>query len=214
MRFPVSINAVVAVVLAAGLLAAAGGLAVDRGGLLAWAGVGLAALLALKAWRWPSPRDTLLAVATIGAWVLAWGATWRYVVTTWESGEVVQLDIAGGHSARVWVFDLDDGPAMYYDAPPKAAGRLLAGAPLTMTRGGEVRDACADAARVQDLPAAQVADVLQRMDTKYAAASRATGVFYAVLGGRRDRVGLLVRLAPCSLRDGGPHGTIAPPQNA
>ncbi|NNL85150.1 MAG: hypothetical protein HKP27_05830 [Myxococcales bacterium] len=179
------------------MLAAAAFLVVDRGGLLAWIGVVVGALLLLKILRRPSPRDTMLSVAILGTWTIAWGATWNYVVSTWESGEVVQLEVAGEHTARVWVLDMSDGPNMYYDAPPDVANRLLAGAPLSITRNGQVRHGCATTSRVQELPEEQIQDLIDRMEEKYKGRNRATDVFYSVLGVRRDRVGLLIKLTPC-----------------
>lgn len=176
---------------------AAAVLVIDRGGLLAWIGLVLGALLLLKMLRRPSPRDTTLCVAILGIWGIAWGATWYYVVSTWESGEVVQIEVAGGHTARVWVLDMNDGLSMYYDAPPDVASRLLEGARLSMTRDGHVRDECATASRVAELPEEQLQGLITRMEEKYEGRNTATDVFYAVLGVRRDRVGLLIELTPC-----------------
>ncbi len=187
----------IAIVVVSCLFAAAAFLAIDRGGLLAWIGVLLAPALLFKIVRRPSPRDAALAVAVLAVWVVSWGATWAWVMSTWESGEVVEIEVDGAHTARVWVLDIGDEPFMYYDAPPDVARRLLAGAPLTMTRDGHVTRACARAARVRDLPEEQVQDLLGRMEQKYEGRNTATTVFYAVLGVERDRVGLLIGLAPC-----------------
>ncbi len=183
--------------LVSGMVIAAAFLAFDRNGLLAWVGVALGALLLLKLLRWPSSRDTLLCVVAVGAWTLSWGAAWAYVVSTWESGEVVELEVASEHTARVWVLDLSEGPLMYYDAPPDVAGRLLAGAPVSMTRGAQVRDGCAHATRVQEVPEERLRDLTRQLESKYEGLHTATTVFYVVLGGKRDRVGVLVELTAC-----------------
>lgn len=172
-------------------------LIVDRGGLLAWVGLALSVAVLAKALRWPSPADALTALAIASLWAGAWAATWYYVVTTWESGEVVEIEVDGGHRARVWVLDLNDGPVMYYDAPPAIAQRLLDGAPMTVTRGQRTQSGCARAARVEDLPEARLQDALDAMSRKYRDSNRATGIFYAVLGGKRDRVDVLMSLGPC-----------------
>ncbi|MDJ0788424.1 MAG: hypothetical protein QNK05_16580 [Myxococcota bacterium] len=179
------------------LLVASAFLVVDRGGLLAWLGAVLAAGLLLKILRRPSARDALLSAGALGVWAISWGATWGYVVSTWESGEVVQLDVAGEHTARVWVLDLSGGPIMYYDAPPEVASPLLAGEAVSMTRDGRVRDACAVAARAEDLPEDRLQDLIGRMEEKYGSRNLATTVYYSVLGVKRDRVGLVIELAPC-----------------
>lgn len=193
-----SSSRLIAVAVASSMVIAAVLLVVDRGGLLAWSGAVLGALLLLKVLLRPSPRDVLLSVATLGVWAVSWGAAWAYVVSTWESGEVVQIEVAGGDIARVWVLDTSDGPLMYYEAPPDVANRLLAGAPLSMTRNGQVQNECANASRVEELPEEQVQDLLSQLEEKYEGRNTATAVFYAVLGVQRDRVGMLIRLAPCS----------------
>ena len=179
------------------MFAVAAFLVIDRGGLLAWIGVVLGALLLLKVLRRPSPRDTIFSVVALGIWAVSWGATWGYVMSAWESGEVVQIEVDSAHTARVWVIDTNDGPIMYYDAPPGVAARLLAGAPLSMTRNGHVTHECAAADRSQELPEERVQDLLHRMEEKYEGRNTATDVFYAVLGVRRDRVGLVIEMNPC-----------------
>ena len=186
-----------ALIVAVGMLLCGVYLVVDRGGLLAWLGVALAAALLLKGLRWPSPADVLMSLATVSLWAGAWAATWYYVVTTWESGEVVEVNIDGGHRARVWVLDLSDGPVMYYDAPPQVAEQVRDGVPMTVTRGQRLQTGCARASRVEQLPEARVQEVLDAMTAKYRDSNRATDVFYAVLGGKRNRVGVLMSLAPC-----------------
>ncbi len=180
------------------MFVAAAALVVDRGGLLAWIGVVAALLVLLKILRWPARHDASIALATLGVWAIAWGGTWSYVVSTWESGEVVELDVAGGHTARVWVLDMSDKPVMYYDAPPDVAGSLLAGARLTVTRNGRVSQGCADAARVDGTAEVRLQEVFSRMEEKYKERNRATEIFYSVLGGRRDRVAVLMELTPCT----------------
>lgn len=187
----------ISLVAASGLLFVAALLVVDRGGLLAWTGVALGAALTAKAFLRPEHRDALVFVGVVVVWVVAWAATWAWVRSTWESGEVVELEVAGRHTARVWVIDTDAGPVMYYDAPPDAVADLLEGAPLVMTRDGQMEEGCADASRVEDLPAERVDALLGQMEEKYADRNAATDVFYVVLGVERDRVGLVVEMAPC-----------------
>ena len=180
------------------IFVAAAILVVYRGGLLAWIGVVLGILLLLKTLFRPSPRDAVLSVAILAIWTLSWGAAWNYVVSTWESGEVVQLELTGGHTARLWVVDMSDGPFMYYDAPPDVARQLLAGAPISVTRNGQVRRGCATSIRVRELPKDRYQEMYDQMEAKYEGRNTATAVFYSVLGGRRDRIGLLIELSPCA----------------
>ena len=172
-------------------------LVIDRGGVLSWVGTVLGAVLFLKILLRPSPRDAMLCVAVLATWAVSWFVTWKYVVSTWESGEVVHVEVDGGHTARLWVLDLSDGPAMYYDAPPGAASQLLAGAPLSMTRHEQISRGCASASLVEELPEHFIQDVFNRMLEKYGSRNTATDVFYALLGVKRNRVGLLIQLTPC-----------------
>ncbi len=151
----------------------------------------------LKAAFRPAPRDAVWAVAALVLFGVAWGTVWFYVVSTWESGEVVQLTLADNHVARVWVLDTEAGPAMYYDAPPRVAELLLASAPVTMTRNDGDVQGCARASRVEALPEARVQQLLGRMQTKYAHRNTATAVYYALLGVRRNRLGLVIEIGPC-----------------
>lgn len=182
---------------AAATLLAAAYLVVERGGLLAWIGVVLAALLLIKMLSRPARRDMVLAVSTLTVWILAWPVTWYYVMSTWESGEVVDVETAGGHTARVWVLDMSDGPTMYYDAPPDIARNLLAGTPVSVTRAGRVQQGCVAASRVEDISNERLQDLYSEMEQKYQGLNQATEVFYTVLGGERDRIGVLMKLGPC-----------------
>jgi hypothetical protein len=183
--------------LCSGLLLIAGYLVVERGGLIAWSGVILAGLLLVKTLRWPTSRDMMLVAATFALWASAWAMSWYYVVSMWESGEVVDVEIGGEHTVRVWVLDMKDGPTMYYDAPPGVARSLLAGVPMSVTRAGHVQRGCASTTRVEDVSEEQALDVYRAMEEKYQGRNQATEFFYAVLGAKRNRIDVLVRLAPC-----------------
>ena len=71
--------------------------------------------------------------------------------------------MAGGHTARVWVIDVREGPVMYYEAPPDVAEQLLEGAPLSMTRGDRVSSACAAASRVEEIPEEELQNLIDRI---------------------------------------------------
>lgn len=186
--------------LIAGLLVASSFLILQRGGMLAWAGALLALLLAAKVWLWPSTRDLALVVSLLVLWSLTWAAIWQYVQSEWESGEVAAIRIdtpSGPHAARVWILELNDEPTMYYDAPPRIAQQLLQGARVAMSRNGVTVHACADARRVADVSDEVLTGLFARMQEKYQERNNATRIFYFVLGGQRDRVPVLLRLAPC-----------------
>jgi len=194
------VNRLVALSVAVLLLVASIFIILQRGGTLAWSGAVVALLLMVKAWIWSSSRDAQLTVFVLAFWGLSWVAIWQYVKSVWESGEVVEITVdtpSGPHAARVWVLDVDGEPTMYYDAPPVIAQQLLKGAAVTMTRNGTEVDGCANASRVSDLSQDVVAAFSLRMEEKYQARNNATGIFYTFLGGRRDRIPILLRLTEC-----------------
>jgi hypothetical protein len=201
MRLHVETSRVITRFVTLGLLIASGYLVFQRGGILAWSGAVAALLLCAKHSVRPSRADSLASLGVTLLWVVAWVVTWGYVRSTWESGEVVEIavQVPGGiHKARVWVLDLDGDPVVYYDAPPRLGDELLADAPMTITRDGESVAGCSDATRVDDLSDEEVAFLFSLMEDKYQESNRATEVFYSVLGGERDRIGLLLLVKECS----------------
>ena len=186
-----------------GLLIASGCLVYLRGGGLAWSGVIVSVLLLAKHVALPSRRDVFVVLGFAALWAASWPAAWAYVRSTWESGEVVEIDVRisdESHAARVWVLDVDGDWLMYYDAPPRIAQALIAGAPMTVERGERRMEGCANATRVSDMPSEERDALLAVMEAKYGEQGHATTIFYAVLGGRKDRIGLALRVEDCGER--------------
>ncbi len=188
---------ILAVLAAALIILAAIVLVIDRGGLIAWtavvAGAGMLAKIGLK----PSRFDVGLSVGLAVLLILTWLGSRHYVISTWESGEVVELAMdtsSGPHTARVWVLDIGDQPHVYYDAEPEVAASLLAGKPLRFTRSGEVSTRIPQATRADALPQADAQRVLEAMQTKYGDRVAAADVYYLMLGRSRDRVAVVARL--------------------
>ena len=74
----------------AGLMAMVGiALVIERGGLIAWFGLLCGALLLFKAWRKPGKHDLTFTVGVLLSCTVAWVVTHNYVISTWESGEVI-----------------------------------------------------------------------------------------------------------------------------
>ncbi len=172
-------------------------LAIDRGGLIGWGvlfiGVGLLAKIWLKASR----LDLGLSVGLAAISVLAWVGILYYVISTYESGEVVELAIdtsRGAHIARLWVLDVGGDPTVYYDAEPEVAKSLLAGKPLQFTRKGVVSTRTPEAIQIDALPDTEAKGLLEVMRAKYGDRMMAADAYYLVLGRPRDRVGLVVKL--------------------
>ena len=170
---------------------------IDRGGVIAWATAILGVVLLAKIWRAPSSVDLTLGVALAGVASIAWVATVAYVISTWESGEVVELSIdtrEGLHSARVWVLDVGADPVIYYDADPEVASALLAGTPLALTRDGVVSTRVPVAASVDTLTESRTDELFEAMAGKYGPQMGAATVWYALLGRPRDRVAVVATL--------------------
>ncbi len=184
-----------------GLLIASSYLVYLRGGILAWLGFVAALLLLAKHFGRPSHTDVYIALAFTILWAASWAAAWGYVRSTWESGEVVEIGVHVSdeiYTARVWILDVDGELLMYHDAPPQVGHALLANAPMTIKRGDQTIKGCADATPASDFAGEELAALLGAMEEKYRKRTRATNVFYAVIGVERDRIGLVLRIKECS----------------
>ncbi|MGI9327039.1 MAG: hypothetical protein ACR2PZ_17610 [Pseudomonadales bacterium] len=172
-------------------------LLVDRGGLIAWATLIIGVALLAKIWLKPARLDLGFSVGLAVVPVLAWFGTLYYVISTWESGEVVELAIntsSGPHTARLWVLDIEETPLVYYDAEPEAAKSLLAARPLQFTRAGEVSTRIPKARKIDALPEDEANQILEAMATKYGNRNAAADYYYGLLGRSRDRVALVAHL--------------------
>lgn len=172
-------------------------LVATRGGLIAWALLISAVLLLLKAWRRPAAADLIWSLTIAGTGALLWAVTFYYVITTWESGEVVELVIStsdGPHTARVWTMEIEGATFVYYDAPRAAADALLAGTPVQFTENGKVSTRIPDSTEADLLSAAQANQIMAAMTSKYGDRVAAADVFYLLLGRSTDRVAVLTKL--------------------
>lgn len=154
-------------------------------------------VLLIKIGFYSSHRNLLWSIGLAGIFVLAWFGTFTYVIATYESGEVVELEIAtdaGSQLVRTWVMDVDAENVVYYDAPPELAESLLAGHPVQFTRRGVVSTRTPIAVPVEDLPGVEVDRLLGAMAKKYPHQMIAADVYYVLLGKPRDRIGLVIRL--------------------
>ncbi len=172
-------------------------LVVNRGGLLAWTGLIAGAALFAKSWFKSSRVDLALSGSLAAILALAWVGTYSYVISTYESGEVVELTIdtrSGGHTVRLWALDMGADPVVYYDADPEVAEALLTGNPLQFRRGDEVSTRIPEATPVDELGETEASQVLEAMGSKYGERVGAADVYYVLLGNPRDRVALVARL--------------------
>lgn len=170
-------------------------LVVERGGILAWSGVIISVFLLTKLFARPTPIDLTLVLGSLLVWALAWAGTKTYVISTWESGEVVEMTIpttTGLHTARTWVLDLDDTAVIYYDAEPEIVAALSSGTPVKLTRNGEARSLEPKATPVDDVPPEQMTRIFDLMNEKYGEQNRATEIYYSMLGRSRDRIAVIV----------------------
>lgn len=169
----------------------------ERNGILAWLGVLLGAALLAKLFLKPSKGDLILTFAVTSLWTIAWAGIFYYVISTWETGDVVEVTIAtadGDHTARTWILEGPDTLMLYYDAPDDAANALLNGAPLIVTRAGEAIPFNDYTVQRQDeMTEAEINRVFELMATKYGDRVAAADIFYGFLGRARNRVGIVVQ---------------------
>lgn len=172
-------------------------LLINRGGLIAWSAFGISALLLAKVWRKPAEIDLKLSIGFALGFVLIWFGTLYYVISTYESGEVIELAIdtsKGPQTARVWIFEDQEAPLFYYDAPPELATAILDGAPLQLTRNGATSTHTPRAIKADTLPEARANQLFAAMAAKYGDRMRAADIYYVMLGRPRDRVALVTYL--------------------
>jgi hypothetical protein len=181
----------------AGVLLAALFLLAMRGGLIAWvAGIAAALLLAKQRWR-PSQRDAGYALVLTALATVAWLGTFFYVISTYESGEVVELAIdteSGPRTVRLWVMEIYGEAGVYIDAEPEIAASLLAGKPLQVSRAGVATTRVPRARPIDGLSNDETEAVLEAMVQKYGSRMTASDLYYVLLGRPRDRVALFVSL--------------------
>ena len=186
-----------ALIVIAATVVVAGAVVLDRDGLIAWATLLAGAGLFAKAWFRPGSSDLWLSLGLALLAPLAWYATFTYVISTYESGEVVELAIETDertHVARVWLFELDGDALVYYDADPEVAASLLAGTPVQLTRAGRASTLVPQTRTVDEIPEDEGNRILGAMAAKYGDRMTAADVFYVLLGSPRDRVSVVVNL--------------------
>lgn len=173
-------------------------LLVERGGLIAWTAFLVGFVLLIKVWRRPARFDLGLSVALVVVCTVAWIVTHAYVISTWESGEVVELMIdtqEETHTVRLWVLEMGLAPVVYYEADPAAAKSLLAGKPVQFTRNGKVSTRIPKAIPVNSMSQDDVSRVFEAMNNKYGERNNAAIIYFVLLGHARDHVALVVSLA-------------------
>lgn len=173
----------------------------SHNGLIAWFALLGGVLLLGKIWRRPTERDLALSLGLILVPVLLWAGTYYYVISSWESGEVVELEIQtsnGSLTARLWVMDIGPHPVVYYDALPEVAQSLLAGHPLRFNRAGQISIRVPQATPVEALGEEQANRIMSAMQNKYGALNDAAVLYYLMLGRAADRVALVATLVPAT----------------
>lgn len=193
-----SLSSAIPVAVAFLVLAAGAVLIYQRGGVLAWVGIFLGAGLFLKFLLRPSNWDLPLALTMSALWAFAWLAVFYYVISTWETGEVVELTIqapSGSHSARTWILEAPSALILYYDAPIEVAGALLSGAPLAVMRDDKPLVIHQyTAVRLDDMPEDEINQLFDLMSKTYGERNAATDVFYRFLGRSRDKAGVVIEI--------------------
>lgn len=156
----------------------------QRTGLLPIVGAALGGLgLALTAFL----QGKKLAYSLIGivlAVVMAWTGSIYFVFSTWESGEVVEIQFDDNIVVRTWVVEEGGQEVVIYDCPPEWTSQVAGSTSVTVQRGSE--QYLADL-RVVD--AGMGSDELNKVyalyEEKYTSQSRATEIYYLMIGPRR-----------------------------
>lgn len=174
-------------------------IALDRGGVLAWAGCILGIALLLKISLRPSRIDLLASIGAAAIWALAWVGTIYYVVSVWESGEVVVLAVEmpnETHTVRVWVVDIDESLVLYYDAEPEIAEAMISDQQVSVTRADQLLEFTrVDVRTADDVPEAELNQIFQLLEDKYGSRNEASALYAMMVGRSRDRVGVVLTLA-------------------
>ena len=174
-------------------------IALDRGGVLAWAGCILGIALLLKISLRPSRIDLVASIGAAAIWALAWVGTIYYVVSVWESGEVVVLAVEmpnETHTVRVWVVDIDESLVLYYDAEPEIAEAMISDQQVSVTRADQLLEFTrVDVRTADDVPEAELNQIFQLLEDKYGSRNEASALYAMMVGRSRDRVGVVLTLA-------------------
>lgn len=169
----------------------------ERNSLIALTSLLLGVALVIKTRLRPSESDLAVGLGIAAVATLTWLGSWFYVLSTYESGEVVELIIdtdKGNHTARVWVFDIGNDSFVYYDAEPHVAESLLMGKPLQFQRGGNTSTRTPEAIQAASLPEEKADEVFTAMQLKYGNRMYAADIYYLLIGTPRDRMALVVNL--------------------
>ena len=156
-------------------------MSVERVGALPYLGILLGGILTLKL---SSTRLFYYALSTSFVVALSWGASFYYVFSTWESGDVVQISLDDRTSFRTWVVEHEGQEVVIYDCPPQHLSAVQKSRRVTLKRHDQEYSAEFSAVPVtQD--SKQLIDVYALYEAKYAAQSRATEAYYLLIGPRR-----------------------------
>jgi hypothetical protein len=164
-------------------------LVLERQGWLPWAGVvlggvGLVLMAVLHG------RNSLYCFGLFSSvLVIAWAGVASYVFSTWESGEVVEILIAEPDSKmsfRTWVVDRDGTEIAIYECPPEARSTLESNEVVLVDRQTARYTAELDAVPAERLNANDLNEIYALFREKYGDKSRATKLYYLLMGARRD----------------------------
>jgi hypothetical protein len=167
-----------------------------RGGWLAWCGAIFGCLGFAVISRLPDRLKLWCSIAILLSLGFSWLVTTYYVYSTWESGEVIEIEIAAEDyrkTVRTWVVDHDGTPFVAYDADPTAARVLKSVQVLNVTRSGKSYVSSPEVF-LTDEAEADVIAVFGQFSEKYGELTEATAIYYSLLGRNRDQVSLIIKL--------------------
>ena len=159
-------------------------MAYARLGLLPWFGILLCAL-GLFVTRNQTGRRALFSATSLFIVIAAsWTGTLFYVYSNWESGEVVDISLDDATRFRTWVVSDGKQEIVIYECPPEHQASLTNSTKAALTKGGGSYQVNVNAVPVA-LDSEALGQVYGLYESKYAAQSRATDVYYLLVGPKR-----------------------------
>ncbi len=192
-----------ALILAAIMMILFTAIVAQRGGLVFWTALVVSAAWAGKILVRPGGWDlaVIIGIGTLTA--MSWGGISAWVFSTWESVEVVTVDVpmeGRVQTVRTWIMDERDPPWIIYDADANVADALLAGTNISVTRNGITTPYAVDVSLYDEMTPEESAPLFDEYMSKYGEVDFINNVFYGLLGRKRGRVVLILELQPLTAR--------------
>ncbi len=192
-----------ALILAAIMILLFTAIVAQRGGLVFWTALVVTAAWAGKILVRPGGRDLAVIIGIGALTAMSWGGISAWVFSTWESVEVVTVEVpmeGRVQTVRTWIMDERDPPWIIYDADANVADALLAGTNISVIRNGITTPYAVDVSLYDEMTPEESAPLFDEYMSKYGEVDFINNVFYGLLGRKRGRVVLILELQPLTAR--------------